>query len=73
MYLDGYNGDCSETYAVGEVDRQGRRLLDAARRCRDEAIALCRPGVPFSDIGETRPHSSLEEALPSPLLSYLAL
>ncbi|XP_037092232.1 methionine aminopeptidase 1D, mitochondrial-like [Pollicipes pollicipes] len=51
VYLDGHNGDCSETYAVGEVDARGRRLLDVARRCLDDAVALCRPGMPFSDIG----------------------
>ncbi|KAF0298797.1 Methionine aminopeptidase 1D, mitochondrial [Amphibalanus amphitrite] len=51
VFLDGHNGDCSETYPVGQVDQQGLRLIDAARRCRDDAIAICRPGVPFSEIG----------------------
>ncbi|XP_043231437.1 methionine aminopeptidase 1D, mitochondrial-like isoform X2 [Amphibalanus amphitrite] len=51
VFLDGHNGDCSETYPVGQVDQQGLRLIEAARRCRDDAIAICRPGVPFSEIG----------------------
>ena len=53
MFLDGHNGDCSETYPVGEVDGPGLRLIEAARRCRDDAIAICRPGVPFAEIGES--------------------
>ncbi|XP_068220223.1 methionine aminopeptidase 1D, mitochondrial-like [Palaemon carinicauda] len=51
VFYNGYHGDCCETYLIGNVDEAGRHLVNAARRCRDEAIAICGPGVPFSDIG----------------------
>lgn len=51
VFYNGYHGDCCETYLIGNVDEAGRHLVNAARRCRDESIAICGPGVPFSDIG----------------------
>ncbi|KAJ8282439.1 hypothetical protein COCON_G00049580 [Conger conger] len=53
VYLEGYHGDTSETFLIGDVDEQGRRLVEAARRCRDEAIATCGPGAPLCIIGNT--------------------
>lgn len=53
VYLDGYHGDTSETFLIGEVDEVGRRLVETARRCRDEAIAACRPGEQLCVIGNT--------------------
>ncbi|XP_061653923.1 methionine aminopeptidase 1D, mitochondrial isoform X3 [Phyllopteryx taeniolatus] len=53
VYLDGYHGDTSETFFVGEVDELGRRLVETARRCRDDAIATCKPGVQLCVIGNT--------------------
>ncbi|KAM9789357.1 methionine aminopeptidase 1D, mitochondrial [Neosynchiropus ocellatus] len=53
VYLDGYHGDTSETFLIGQVDDVGRRLVETAKRCRDEAIAVCEPGAPLSVIGNT--------------------
>ncbi|XP_074404593.1 methionine aminopeptidase 1D, mitochondrial isoform X4 [Zonotrichia albicollis] len=53
VYYNGYHGDTSETFLVGNVDKSGEKLVDVARKCRDEAIAACRPGAPFSVIGNT--------------------
>ncbi|KAI1884843.1 hypothetical protein AGOR_G00214010 [Albula goreensis] len=53
VYLEGFHGDTSETFLMGEVDEHGRRLVEAAQRCRDEAIAACRPGAPLCVIGNT--------------------
>ncbi|XP_062383610.1 methionine aminopeptidase 1D, mitochondrial [Sardina pilchardus] len=53
VYLEGYHGDTSETFLVGSVDEVGRKLVDVARLCRDEAIAACRPGQPLCVIGNT--------------------
>ncbi|RXM99364.1 Methionine aminopeptidase 1D, mitochondrial [Acipenser ruthenus] len=38
VYLNGYHGDTSETFLVGNVDEGGRNLVEVARRCRNEAI-----------------------------------
>ncbi|XP_053326477.1 methionine aminopeptidase 1D, mitochondrial isoform X2 [Spea bombifrons] len=53
VYSGGFHGDTSETFLVGNVDAAGRKLVEIARRCRDEAIAKCRPGAPVSAIGNT--------------------
>lgn len=49
--LDGYHGDTSATFFVGEVDGDASRLVDVARRCRDAGIAVIREGARLGDIG----------------------
>ncbi|ENN78234.1 hypothetical protein HUJ04_004394 [Dendroctonus ponderosae] len=51
VFLNGYHGDCSKTFLVGDVDEEGRRLVAAAEACLQNAISLCKPGKPFRDIG----------------------
>uniref|UniRef100_A0A0P4WD60 Methionine aminopeptidase n=1 Tax=Scylla olivacea TaxID=85551 RepID=A0A0P4WD60_SCYOL len=63
VFIGGYHGDCCETYMIGEVDDPGRHLVRAARRCRDEAIALCGPGVPFYAIGNRVERVAEEEGV----------
>jgi len=52
VYLDGMHGDCSATFLVGDVDPEGRHLVEAARECLAKGIAAVRPGRPISDIGK---------------------
>ncbi|NPV71795.1 MAG: type I methionyl aminopeptidase [Firmicutes bacterium] len=49
--LDGFVGDSSVTFTVGEVDDVTRRLIDVTRECLEKAIAACVPGGRLSDIG----------------------
>jgi methionyl aminopeptidase len=51
VYLDGMHGDCSATFLVGDVDPDGRRLVEVARECLAKGIAAVRPGRPISDVG----------------------
>ncbi|KAJ8455049.1 hypothetical protein ONZ51_g12670 [Trametes cubensis] len=53
LYKDGYHGDLNETYPVGRVDDDSKRLMRTARKCLDEAIKLCKPGALFRDLGKT--------------------
>ncbi|XP_064788382.1 methionine aminopeptidase 1D, mitochondrial [Oncorhynchus masou masou] len=53
VYLEGYHGDTSETFLIGCVDEVGRKLVKTARKCRDDAIAACKPGAPLCVIGNT--------------------
>ncbi|XP_019632235.1 PREDICTED: methionine aminopeptidase 1D, mitochondrial-like [Branchiostoma belcheri] len=53
VYYNGFHGDTSETFLVGNVDEAGCTLVDVARRCRDKAITVCRPGTQFCEIGRT--------------------
>ncbi|KAF9361721.1 Methionine aminopeptidase 1D, chloroplastic/mitochondrial [Mortierella sp. NVP85] len=53
VYLDGYHGDTSATFLVGNVDQPGRELVERTKEALDAAIAVCGPGVPFNKIGKT--------------------
>jgi len=48
---DGWHSDSAETFAVGEISAEARRLLDVTRECLDLAVAAVRPGGRISDIG----------------------
>lgn len=45
------------------MDECGKKLVEVARRCRDEAIAACRAGAPFSVIGNTISHITHQNGL----------
>ena len=51
MLYKGYYGDAARTYAVGNIDAEARRLLDATRRSLELAIDAVQPGGRLSDIG----------------------
>ncbi len=50
--LDGWHGDTSKTFLVGNVAPQTRRLVDVTRECLDLAIQQVKPGARLGDIGE---------------------
>jgi len=52
VYLDGMHGDCSATYLVGNVDPDGRRLVQVAHECLSRGVDAVKPGRPISDIGK---------------------
>jgi methionyl aminopeptidase len=49
--VDGYHGDTSAMFVIGEASAKARRLVDVARRCRDAGIAVIRDGARVGDIG----------------------
>jgi methionyl aminopeptidase len=49
--LDGYHGDTSAMFLIGDVGPEARRLVEVARRCRDAGIAVIRDGARLGDIG----------------------
>ena len=51
--MDGFHGDTCETILIGNVDNEGRRLVQVAKKCLDSAIEVCGPGVKFNKIGRT--------------------
>ncbi|CAE6523395.1 unnamed protein product [Rhizoctonia solani] len=54
VYLDGFHGDTSDTFLVGDVastDQQGRYLTQLARRALNAGVSACRPGAYFKDVG----------------------
>lgn len=49
--VDGYHGDTSAMFLIGEVSADARRIVDIALRCRDVGISVVRDGVRVGDIG----------------------
>lgn len=51
IVLDGWHGDHSRMFAVGEPPVKARRLMDACYRAMMAGIAAVKPGGHFGDIG----------------------
>ncbi|HEU4649918.1 MAG TPA: type I methionyl aminopeptidase [Croceibacterium sp.] len=49
--LDGWHGDSSRMYLVGDVSLKARRLVEVTYECLMLGIAQVRPGVRLGDIG----------------------
>jgi methionyl aminopeptidase len=49
--LDGYHGDTSATFVIGEASDEALHVVHAARRCRDAGVAVIRDGARLGDIG----------------------
>lgn len=49
----GYYGDCSCMVSIGDVSPERRLVVDVAYECLMRSIAICKPGVEISAIGET--------------------
>jgi methionyl aminopeptidase len=55
--LDGFHGDTSATFLVGDASvtwhtsAEARHLTEVARRCRDAGVAVVRDGARLGDIG----------------------
>jgi methionyl aminopeptidase len=50
--LNGYHGDTSRTFAVGQVAPNVKQLMEVTERAMDDGIAAAIPGAYFGDIGE---------------------
>ncbi|KAK4053165.1 Methionine aminopeptidase 1 [Microbotryomycetes sp. JL201] len=52
VYYGGFHGDLNATYPVGaKVTQEHLKLIEVTRRCLDEAIRICKPGVEFRQVG----------------------
>jgi len=49
--VNGYHGDCSRTFLVGNVSDKIKRLVKVTKECLDLAIAAVGAGVRIGDIG----------------------
>jgi methionyl aminopeptidase len=55
VYLDGHHGDTSRMFFVGgrgAASANAGRLVDTTKEALDAAVALVRPGLPVSAIGD---------------------
>lgn len=49
----GYHGDLNETFCVGNVDDDGRRVVKTSFECLQSALELVKPGALYRDLGNT--------------------
>mmetsp|Transcript_3508 Transcript_3508/g.10796 ORF Transcript_3508/g.10796 Transcript_3508/m.10796 type:complete len:330 (+) Transcript_3508:231-1220(+) len=51
-YVNGYHGDTSRTFQVGEVSSAARKLCEVTEASLTDSIALCGPGTALNAIGK---------------------
>lgn len=51
LFHGGFHGDLNATYPVGKCDQESLDLIAATKKSMEEAIAICKPGVPYREIG----------------------
>ncbi|TEB23750.1 methionyl aminopeptidase [Coprinellus micaceus] len=51
LYLNGYHGDTSQTFDVGNADDSGKHLIAVTNDALWAGIRACGPGKPFKGIG----------------------
>ncbi|RAI42863.1 type I methionyl aminopeptidase [Rhodoplanes roseus] len=51
LILDGWHGDSSRMYGVGEIPRRAERLIDVTFESMNRGIAVIKPGATTGDIG----------------------
>jgi methionyl aminopeptidase len=51
LILDGWHGDSSRMYTVGEIPRRAERLIDVTYEAMMRGIAVIKPGATTGDIG----------------------
>jgi methionyl aminopeptidase len=51
LVVDGWYGDSSRMYLVGDVNRKAQRLVDVTYESLQRALAVVRPGATTGDIG----------------------
>ena len=60
-YFQGFHGDASRMFLVGDVDDEGRRLVDVTERATQAAINACGPGVDITVVGDVISSMAEEE------------
>lgn len=53
VFFEGFHGDCSKTFLIGNVDDKSRYLVLHNENALKEAIKICRPDANFNEIGKT--------------------
>jgi methionyl aminopeptidase len=51
VIVDGWHGDTSRMYGVGEVPRKAQRLMDVTYEALMRGLSIIKPGVKLGDLG----------------------
>ncbi|KAI4313964.1 hypothetical protein L6164_026907 [Bauhinia variegata] len=52
VYLNGYHGDTSKTFLVGDVSDAMKNLVKVTEECLEKGISVCKDGASFKEIGK---------------------
>jgi len=52
-YKNGFHGDCARTYAVGEVSKEARKLIEITKQAFFEGIKFAKVGYRIGDVSST--------------------
>ena len=55
LILDGWHGDSSRMYPIGDIPRRAERLIEVTHEAMMRGIAVIRPGATTGDIGARHP------------------
>ena len=50
-FIDGFHGDTSRTFCVGNVSVKAKKLVETTKEALDRSIKILKPGVHLGDIG----------------------
>lgn len=51
VFKEGFHGDCSDTFPVGDIDDAALKLIQVTRQCLDIGISDCKSGVSYGSLG----------------------
>ncbi|CAG8495179.1 8290_t:CDS:2 [Funneliformis caledonium] len=51
LYHNGFHGDLNETYPVGIIDEESKKLIRTAKECLDKAVECAKPGFLYRNLG----------------------
>ncbi|KAI3367911.1 hypothetical protein L3Q82_026741, partial [Scortum barcoo] len=51
VYHNGFHGDLNETFYVGEVDEEAKKLVQTTYECLMQAIDSVKPGIRYRELG----------------------
>jgi len=51
LYYGGVHGDLNETYLIGNVDEQGKKLVQVTLEALEKAIEIVKPGTLYREVG----------------------
>lgn len=63
VFFEGFHGDCSKTFLIGNVDALGRHLVKITEECLYKGIEVCGPNVSFKEIGSAVENHANENGL----------
>lgn len=61
VFYEGMHSDMNETFMIGNVDEESKRLVKNAYECLAAAVDICRPGLFYRDLGGPITRKAREE------------